>query len=226
MWLTFKQALDLGGHVRKGESGFPVCKLVKAKCSDADELDEDNPDTYYKFLKYWTVFNLDQIQGIDEAIDFDPLPESERVPTVERFIENTGADIEEGCAGACYLPSQDRIQLPDWKRFKAAPLAYTTALHELAHWTGHPCRLDREGMDADFGEHAYAAEEVIAEMAAAFVASDLQLPLEYERPATYLKSWLECLKEDSRAIFRAASSAQDVADYLHGLQDEDIRVTA
>jgi antirestriction protein ArdC len=218
-WLTFNQAKEMGGHVRKGESHTKIVNVGKAKRKDVDE-DAPEEEKYYRYFRYYQVWNLDQIEGVDAAVDFDPLPESERLPSVDTFIANTGAEIQEGCAGACYLPSQDKIQLPAWERFDDATGAYTTAFHELAHWTGHPSRLDRESLGERFGSHAYAAEELIAELAAAYVAADLRLPLEYERPATYLANWLECLKKDSQAIFAASSAAQKAADFLHALQTE------
>jgi antirestriction protein ArdC len=137
---------------------------------------------------------------------------------VEAFIAASGADIRMGGNKACYVPSHDFVAMPEKHQFKSLEHYYATALHECAHWSGHEKRLNRD-LKNRFDTKAYAAEELVAELSAAFLCAHLGIPGEL-RHADYIGSWLKILKEDNRAIFTAASKAQQAADYLRAFSEE------
>ncbi|PZU47951.1 MAG: antirestriction protein ArdC [Sphingomonas sp.] len=214
-WLTFKQALAAGGCVRKGERGTTVVYADRftpdAEKARARETGEDA--RVVPFLKRFTVFNLAQCEGLDGlAPEPAPLPGREIVPAAERLIAATGADFRIGGDKAFYVPSADFIQVPPQPAFRDQINYYRTCFHELTHWTGHPSRLARD-LSGRMGSHPYAREELVAEMGSAFVcAGNSVIPT--VRHADYLAAWLEVLREDNRAIFRAASQASKAADFL------------
>ena len=215
-WLTFKQALALGGNVRKGERGTTVCYadsfIPKAEAQRAQETGEDAQRI--GFLKRYTVFNADQCEGLD-ARYFEgvaPLPERELIPRAEALIAATGADFRIGGDRAFFVPSEDYIQVPPQPAFRDQINYYRTCFHELGHWTGHESRLDRN-LKTTRGSKDYAREELVAEMASAFVCA-AQSITPTVRHTDYIGAWLEVLKEDKRAIFRAASLASKAADFI------------
>lgn len=193
-WLTFRQALAAGGCVRKGEQG-----------DDARSI---------PFLKRFVVFNVAQCDGLPEqySADAPPLPERELVPIAENLIAATGADFRIGGPRAFYSPSGDFVQVPPQPAFARQIDFYRTALHELGHWTGHASRLARS-FGGRFGNSAYAREELCAELTSAFLCAALGI-VPTVRHADYLGTWLAVLREDSRAIFKAASQASKAANYL------------
>ena len=215
-WLTFRQAKELGGSVRKGERGTTVCYadrfIPKAELERAREAGEE-PDAV-PFLKRYTVFNVDQCEGLPERVYIGATPLSERqaTPQAERLIEATGADVRIGGSRAFYAPSEDYIQVPPQPAFFEQINFYRTCFHELGHWTGHASRLARE-LSGGFGSKPYAREELVAEMASAFVCASLGI-VPTVRHADYIGSWLEVLREDNRAVFRAASQASRAADFI------------
>src|SRR5690606_13214996 len=147
------------------------------------------------------------------------LDHSQRIAQVERFVAATGADVRHGGAMAFYQPDRDLVQMPAFEAFRSPEGYYSTLLHELTHWTRHKTRLDRSFGRQRWGDEGYAAEELVAELGAAFLCADLQLtPTVRKDHAAYIGSWLKVLKNDKRAIFTAASYAQKAADYLTGLQ--------
>jgi antirestriction protein ArdC len=205
-WMTFKQAETRGAHVRKGERGTHVVftKLVDVK-GDDDEIERRS------MLREYTVFNVAQIE--DFAMTETPLPpESERLAAAEAFVAATKADIRYGGDKACFVPSLDFVAIPVASSFTSIASFYATALHELGHWSGHKSRLDRD-LSGRFGSSAYAAEELVAEFAAAFLCAHLGITGEL-RHAGYIANWLDLLRRDNRAIFTAASKASQAADYL------------
>jgi antirestriction protein ArdC len=224
IWMTYNQAQELGAQVRKGERGSLVVfanRFTKTETNDkGEDIEREIP-----FMKGYTVFNVEQIDGLPAhyyAQPVDPLPLSERIGNAERFLSNTAATIHHGGNRAYYSPAHDIIQLPPFEAFKDKESYYATALHELTHLSGHPSRLNRD-LSGRFGSHAYAAEELIAELGAAFLCADLGITPEIrDDHAAYLASWLKVLKEDKRAIFSAAAHAQRAADYLHGLQQREL----
>ncbi|MEN5144558.1 ArdC family protein [Brevundimonas diminuta] len=214
-WLTFRQALGAGGSVRKGERGTTVVYADRftpeAEKERACETGEDA--RVVPFLKRFTVFNLDQCEGLDRlAPEPAPLPEREIVPRAEALISASGADVRIGGERAYYHPGEDYIRIPPQPAFFDQINYYRTALHELTHWTGHPTRLRRD-QSGGFGTPAYAREDLAAELGSAFLCAALGVAPTV-RHADYLASWLTVLRSDNRAIFRAAGQASKAADYL------------
>ena len=215
-WLTFRQALAAGGCVRKGEQGVTVCYADRFTPEAEKQRSAEHGDDARSipFLKRFVVFNVAQCEGLPEqySADAPPLPERELVSIAENLIAATGADFRIGGARAFYSPSEDFVQVPLQPAFDQQINFYRTALHELAHWTGHTSRLARS-FGARFGNSAYAREELCAELASAYLCAALGI-VPTVRHADYLGSWLAVLREDSRAIFKAASQASKAADYL------------
>jgi len=225
-WLTFRQALRLGGVVRKGERGTTVVfadKFIPQDERERARRDGDDPHGV-PFLKRFTVFNVAQCEGLPDSVFAKPapVPEHERLPQAETLVDASRAIIVTQGDRAFFSPSGNYIQMPPLRAFASAGDYYATALHELAHWTGHPLRLDRD-QSGRFGSHPYAREELVAEMASAFTCASLGI-VPTVRHADYLGSWLDVLREDNRAIFRAASQASKASDFLlafHGAATAD-----
>ncbi len=220
VWLTFKQAKALGGSVRKGEHGASVVYadrfIPKSEQARASQ-DGDDPQAV-PFLKRYTVFNADQCEGLPEElfVNAAPLPERGAIPHAEALIAATGADFRVGGDRAFYVPSQDYVQVPPQPAFAEQINYYRTCFHELGHWTGHENRLARQ-FKGRFGTRPYGREELVAEMASAFVCASLSIRPTV-RHADYLGEWLAVLKEDERAIFNAASLASKAADFILAFQ--------
>jgi len=218
-WITYKQAQDLGGYVRKGERGTTVFYADRFTPRDSDSaqlpLGEGEEQRQIVFLKRFTVFNIEQCDDLSRPLAAEPgqpLRERELIPHAEALIAATGADFRIGGDEAYYVPSQDYIQVPQQQAFGDQINWYRTALHELGHWTAHASRLGRFGPENLSGE-AYAREELVAEICSAFTCAELGI-VPTVRHADYIATWLEVLRNDNRAIFRAASHASKAADYL------------
>jgi antirestriction protein ArdC len=216
-FLTFNQALEVGGHVRKGERGTKVYFVKKLQVRDKDAHD-DTATRIVPLLREHTVFNVDQCQNLPERIvapgAVKPRNPDERSAAIDEFLKCTGASIREGFE-AYYLPGADFISLPRFEAFNSAAHFYSTAFHELAHWCGHKSRLARD-LRHRFGERAYAAEELVAELCSAFLCAEFSIDGDL-RHAGYIENWIGLLKTDTRAFFTAFSKAQAAADYLRGL---------
>ena len=216
--LTFKQALELGGNVRKGEHGTKVYFVKKLQVQDKN-ADDEAATRIVPMLREYTVFNIEQCENLPERITapsiVKPRNKDQRDPAVDEFLSCSGASIREGQGEAYYAPGADFISLPGFEAFKSAAHFYGTAFHELGHWTGHKSRLDRD-LRHRFGESAYAAEELVAELCGAFLCAEFSIDGDV-RHAGYIQSWIGLLKADSRAFFTACSKAQAAADYLRGL---------
>lgn len=214
LWIGYDQARQLGGHVKKDEKGTHGI-IYKPLVVD-DEEKEDGKRTI-PMLKTFVVFNLDQIAGLDHLRPQPPKAGEvfEPILVAEEILKKSGARIVEGGPRAFYQKLLDLITLPDRWRFKKAEDFYTTGLHELGHWTGHPSRLDRE-WGKRYGDNAYGFEELVAEMASAFLCSHLGLTGELQHE-NYIGSWLKILKEDYRALVKAASQAQKAFEYICAL---------
>jgi len=206
-------ALDVGGVVRKGEHGVKVYFVSKVeKTTDTDEV------RHVPFLKEYTVFNVAQCHGLPEECltgEVTALNLDERNADAQDFITVTGADFREGQGEPYYAAGRDFISMPTFEAFKDADCFYATSFHELGHWSGHKSRLDRD-LTNRFGNRAYAAEELVAELASAFLCAEFGINKEV-RHASYIANWIELLRADDRAFFTAASQAQKAADYLRGL---------
>lgn len=222
-WLTFRQALALGGHVRKSERGITVVYADRFVPADerrrAREMGEEAQAV--PFLKRFTVFNTDQCDGLSADIATTaPMPLPGMIePQVEALIKATGVDFRIGGNRAFYMPAEDYVQVPPPAAYFEPINWHRTALHELGHASGHPSRLNRD-LGGSYGTKKYAFEELIAELCAAFSCASLGI-VPTVRHADYIGSWLEVLREDNRAIVRAASQASKAADYLLGFLPAD-----
>jgi len=222
LWLTYKQAQELGGQVRKGEKGSLVVYANTISRTETDEATGEELERDIPFMKGYTVFNAEQVEGLPAhfyAMQQPALDPVARNAQAEVFFASVGADIREGGNQAYYTMADDRVQMPPFVAFRDAEAYYATLAHELCHWTKHPKRLDRDFGRKRFGDEGYAMEELVAELGAAFLCADLALtPEPRAEHAAYIASWLKALKEDKRAIFAAAAHAQRAADFLTGLQ--------
>ena len=222
-WMTYKQAQELGGQVRKGEAGSMVVYADRYTKSETNERGEE-AEREVAFMKGYTVFNVEQIDGLPAQYLAPVAPVLQPLPlhqAAEAFFAATGATFCHGGSRAFYAPVRDFIQLPPAEAFRDAESYAATKAHELIHWTGHPHRNARE-FGRRFGDRAYAFEELVAELGAAFLCADLGITPEVQPDhAAYLAHWLQVLKEDKRAIFSAAAHAQRAADYVQALQHMD-----
>jgi antirestriction protein ArdC len=217
-WLTFRQALALGGNVRKGERGTTVIYADRFVPDDERRRARETGDEAQAipFLKRFTVFNAAQCENLPDDIPIvaPPPPACLIEPKVEALIRATGIDFRIGGSRAFYVPALDYVQVPPPHAYFEPINWHRTALHELGHATGHRSRLGRD-MAGSFGSKKYAFEELVAEMNAAFCCASLGI-VPTVRHADYIGSWLEVLREDNRAIVRAASHASKAADWLLG----------
>lgn len=223
LWMTFKQAQELGGHVKKGEHGSLVVYANTFTKTETDKDTGEDVEHAIPFMKGYTVFNVEQIDGLPahyyamaEAPQLEP---TQRLEHAEQFFKHTGADIRHGGNRAFYAIGPDYVQMPPFEFFKDPESYYATKLHECTHWTRHPSRLDRDMGRKKWGDEGYAMEELVAELGSAFLSADLGLTPEVrDDHAAYIGSWLKILKEDKRAIFTASAHAQRAAEFLHSLQ--------
>lgn len=218
IWMTYRQAQALEGQVRTGSRGTPVVYANKFVKKEKDENTGEEVERTIPFLKGYTVFNVEQIEGLPESYysvkssTTTPLERSERA---ESFFSDTGAAVSHGGNRAFYMPGQDRVQMPPFESFRDSLSYYAILAHEVTHWTGDESRLDRNIRNR-FGTEAYAVEELIAELGASFLCSDLELALEpREDHASYIHNWIQVLKNDKKAIFTASAHAQRAADYIN-----------
>lgn len=210
-WFTFKQAKELGAHVRKGQKSSTVVKY-----GTVERENDDGEAVAIPYARAYRVFNADQIEGLPE--EFYRRPEvqedlgTQPLPEVDAFFQAVGARVTHGGARACYVPAEDRIQMPPVSAFISAQHYTATLCHEVTHWTGHRSRLDRFKMGSTKAD--YAREELIAEIGSCFLGAHIGVEPTIDEAASYLDSWLGVLKEDKRAIFKAASAAQKAADFV------------
>jgi antirestriction protein ArdC len=225
-WMTFKQALELNAHVRKGEQGSLVVYASKITRTETDTGTGEESERDIPFMKGYTVFNVEQIEGLPASFYPKPAPRSEELLRIERaeaFFAATKAVVRHSGTQAYYSISSDHVQMPPLEIFRDAESYYATLAHETTHWTRHGSRLNREFGRKRFGDEGYAMEELVAELGSAFLCADLELTPELrDDHASYLASWLKVLKDDPRAIFTAASHAQRAADYLNDLQSGNV----
>jgi antirestriction protein ArdC len=217
-FLTFKQALELGGHVRKGERGTKVYFVKQLEIRE-DAKDDEPSTRLVPMLREYTVFNVDQCENLPDSVTMGK-PMRVRNPDTrddlaDQFLHSTGADIREGHGEAYYVPSHDFISMPAFEAFKGADHFYGTVFHELTHWTAHGSRLDRD-LKNRFGSRNYAGEELIAELGGAFLCAEFGFNGDL-RHAGYIDHWIGLLTVDKRAFFTACSQASKAADYLRGL---------
>jgi antirestriction protein ArdC len=223
IWMTFKQAQELGASVRKGEHGSLVVYAATVTRNETNSETGEASEREIPFMKGYIVFNVEQIDGLPAQYTtlatptLDPVA---RIARAEGFFAATNADIRHGGNMAFYSSTADFVQMPPFESFRDAESYYATLAHEVTHWTRHGSRLDRDFGRKRFGDEGYAMEELVAELGSAFLASDLEITPEVREDHTaYIGSWLKVLKGDKRAIFTAASHAQRAADFLHRLQE-------
>ncbi len=225
--LTYQQAVHQGGHIRKGEKSTMVVFSGTLTRIEQDNNREEH-EKVIPFLKAYSVFNIDQTEGLSEkyrapAATAPTMRENARNEIVDRFIANTGVKVIHGGDRACYSPLEDRIYMPNIERFKDSDAYAAVILHEATHSTMRDDRCPRKFRPSTCGVANYAREELIAELGAAFLCADLQISLT-PRPdhAEYIAGWLEILRNDKRAIFQAAATAQRATDYLNSLQKTEV----
>lgn len=213
-WATFNQWKSVDATVKKGEKGTLVVfwKIIDSKY----ETDSKGNPKKVPFLRFTNAFNSEQVEGwtapsVDER---EPLTKNEIHAQCDDLIALTGAKIVHGGNHACYIPSMDMIQLPEQHCFRDADSYYQTTFHEIAHWTGHESRLDRT-FGKRFGDHAYALEELLAELTAAIVGVRMGIDATTRTDhAKYVKHWLKALKEQPECLMTVASKADKVAEYI------------
>jgi len=222
IWMTFKQSLEMDAHVKKGEKGSLVVYASKITRTETEEGSGNEVEREIPFMRGYTVFNVEQIEGLPAQYYAKAEPRLDTVPRIDRaeaFFAATSANIQHGGNQAFYTMAQDRVQMPPFESFQDAESYYGTLCHEMTHWTRHPKRLERDFGRKRWGDEGYAMEELVAELGSAFLSADLDLTPEVRADhASYIGNWLKVLKDDKRAIFTAAAHAQRAADYLHMLQ--------
>jgi antirestriction protein ArdC len=208
-WCTYRQAAEHGWQVRKGEKSSRI-EFFK----EQEEKDEETGETKFRpVARHYPVFNAQQIDGIPK-IQILKKEDWEAIKAGERILAKSGAVIKYDGDSAYYSPTFDYIHLPKKEHFFNAACFYSTACHELAHWTGHSSRLNRLSCMMERGSEEYAREELVAELTSWFVSAETGLPFDPSQHAAYIKSWLRALKKDKNEIFRAAAHASRAADYL------------
>ena len=211
-WSTYKQAAAKGGQVRKGSTGT---RIIFWRIIDKG-VDENGKEQKMFLLRQYTVFNRDQIDGLPE-VEVVEVSEVERHARADAMIAAAGAKVAYGSSSASYSPTGDNIQMPAIEQFDDEGSFYSTLIHEHAHWTGHPTRLDRD-LSGGFGSSAYGGEELIAELASAFVCATLGIEGELQHEE-YIGSWIKTMKADKNALFGAMSKAAKAADFLTDFEE-------
>ncbi len=212
-WLTYQQAKTAGGNVRKGEKGTTVVFFKPLTIQEKQDAQGDDKEKVIPLLRTFTVFNTQQIEGLPEKFT------QAAQPQISEFEDNAAAEIllgqaeiQYGMNRACFIPSLDKIHLPNKTEFKSIPDFYATALHELTHWTGHKSRLARD-FSGRFGDASYAFEELVAELGAAFLCASTGVDGQLQHDS-YIASWLKVLKNDKKVIFTAAAAARKAAEFV------------
>jgi antirestriction protein ArdC len=215
-WLTYKQAQELGGNVRKGEKGTHIVFWSFPKIRD----EETGKDKVIPFAKPYTVFNIDQCEGIDAAKLKTFTPAITGETPINDIAARHNVRLNHGGDKAFFSPMSDSIGMPSADAFKSPAHYASTLAHELVHWTGHESRLART-FGKRFGDDAYAFEELVAEIGSAFVCATTGIALDGLQHSDYVGSWLKVLKADKRAIFTASSQAKKAAEFLTAQEAEE-----
>jgi antirestriction protein ArdC len=215
-WLTYKQAVELGGNVRKGEKGVHIVFWQFNKRKD----EKTGETKTIPFAKGYTVFNVEQCENLDPAKVKAPEPAVPGATSINALAASAGAIVQHGGNRAYYSSARDFIAMPSASDFKSIDHYQSTLAHELTHWTGHEKRCKRD-FSGRFGNAAYAFEELVAEMGSAFICAQYGIALDGLQHAEYIGSWLETLKGDKRAIFTAASKAKEAVGFLTAEREEE-----
>jgi antirestriction protein ArdC len=225
LWATYQQWREVGAQVRQGEKSTAVVfwKFYGEDGeADSDSRDEQRTEDSRRrcFARAYHVFNADQVDGFSIP-EMPVLPEAQRIQRAEDFFRHTGARIVETGMRAYYDSKADEIHMPPFSLFKKADYFYSTLAHETVHASGHVSRCNRQ-LGNRFGSEMYAAEELVAELGSAFLSAELQLETEPRTDnAPYIENWIKVLKNDQRAIFTAASKAQQAVDWLLNQQNQE-----
>ncbi len=231
-WATYKQWQAVGANVRKGSKGTKIV-FFKPIVVDTDRVNDsgERENESRMVAKAYTVFNADQVDGWSEPT-LETVSEVDTIAAADAVVTASGADIRHGGDRACYIPSADVVNMPERESFidtdhsSATENYYSTLFHELTHWTGAENRMNRQ-FGKRFGDNAYAFEELVAELGAAFNCASLGITSTPRADhAQYIDNWLQALKSDKRAIFHAASKAAQAVDYLQGFEAESATATA
>lgn len=216
-WLSYRQALQLGGHVRKGEKAVPVVFYGQARAKDekAPGAGDHAEERTYRFLKLFYVFNVQQIDGLPETVGVETAPSAPiEWPALYDWVIRAGAQVRVGGAVAAYSPATDAIHLPHLSAFVSEEHWSATLAHEVIHWTGAKSRMDRLG-DYFTDRKARAREELIAECGSALIGAMIGLaPDHLDDHAAYLGDWLTLVRDEPRAFIAAAAKAQAAVDFL------------
>lgn len=225
-WATMKQWNEAGAKIRKGEK--PTQIVFYTTFESKTETDKNGDPVLIPSMRYYKVWNANQVEGWEapETNNKRVLSKDDIHHRCDEIIAATGAEIRHGGNRACYAPSVDCILLPEFNSFKDADAYYQTAFHELAHWTGHSSRMDRT-FGKRFGDHAYALEELLAEMAAGIMCATLGLDTHTRLDhAKYIRGWLNALKDEPSSLMAVASRASKVVDFLLAYETEKQQIAA
>ena len=220
-WLTFNQAKQLGGNIRKGQHGTKII-FWKCKTRETESADGEIEERKSAFLRFYTVFNLQQTEGLSALLTLPPAFPIESAEEIVKAMPNPPAFEQD--SRAAYIPSKDTVTMPSRAAFQSQPEYYSTLFHELVHSTGHSKRLGREGIEKiqPFGSEDYSKEELVAEMGGAMLCGVAGIEQATVcNSAAYLRGWINRLKADSRLVIAAARSAQEAADYIRGESEKD-----
>jgi antirestriction protein ArdC len=210
--MTYKQATEAGGHVRKGEKSCPVVFWRELEIQDKETSEEKK----IPFMRFYWLFNTAQIDGLKEV----PTVEQAAIPAAQIVAGYQNAPaIKHGMATAFYSPGEDAVGMPELARFNTEADYYATLFHELTHSTGHKSRLDRL-TSTSFGTEEYSAEELVAELGSAFLCGHGGVERQLEVSAAYLQGWLKALQNDPKLIVKASAQAQKAADLILGVKPE------
>lgn len=226
-WLSYKQALALGGHVRRDEKGTGIVFWKPLQKTRTDRVTGEEKIDRFGVWRQYSVFNVEQCDGlpvvapepvaaVPEPVVFSPIEQAERLAAA--YLAH-GPSLAHGGDRACYSPALDHVQMPDREAFVSPEAYYSTLYHELSHSTGHVSRLDRAGVGHDshgFGSDTYSREELVAEIASAFLAAEAGIEHDIPQTAAYCRGWLKALRGDSRLILTAAAQASRASDYVIG----------
>jgi antirestriction protein ArdC len=228
-WLTFKQAHDLGGNIKKGEKATPVIyyKLFEKRDDHGNLVLESNGrPTRIPFIRWSNAFNLDQTEGIEPPAQTTTQEVIQPLEKASSIVRDTKlCPIQEAGFIAAYSPAEDVIRMPAKKTFRSPEAYYQTLFHEMTHATGHASRLDREGITqpVKFGSERYSKEELIAELGASFLSNEAGIlnQVQFDNSAAYLGSWIERFQNDPKMIFTASSQAQRSTDFILGIEQKE-----
>lgn len=223
-YVTFRQATEEGGHVRKGEKARYVCfwKWIENKDEDTGEV------TRIPYLRYYTVFHINQCEGIKPKFiaslpfhsDLQPVEEAEHI--IADYVSRSGVTLTVKQSNqAYYRPADDEVVIPLLSQYEDIGEYYSTAFHELTHSTGHPSRLNRIDSVSHFGNADYSREELVAELGASYLTNyaGIETGAPIKNSAAYIAGWLKALKSDKRFIISAAGKAEKAVRYI--LADEE-----